>query len=157
MNHQYFKVQATNVTGHCEFFTLLQLKICSLKSLHFKDFLNIKHNCVQHTRNKTCSHEKLLMFKYGRLQKKVLSWLVCGSHGAYLDCMLPVWGSSHRQVGTSFYVQVVYVIMKIVILFFNRPSLLSKSLVGQCTGNKNTIVLYYCTVNVPYAIRVCVQ
>ena len=29
------------------------------------------------------------MFKYGRMQKKILSRLVCGSHGTYLDCMLP--------------------------------------------------------------------
>ena len=28
------------------------------------------------------------MFKYGRMQKKVPSWLVCGSHAACLDCML---------------------------------------------------------------------
>ena len=35
---------------------------------------------------KTFNHEKSLMFKYGRMQKKIL---VCGSHGACLDCMLP--------------------------------------------------------------------
>ena len=29
------------------------------------------------------------MFKYGRMQKKVPSWLVCDSHGACLDYMLP--------------------------------------------------------------------
>ena len=29
------------------------------------------------------------MFKYGRIQKKVPPQLVCGSHGACLDCMLP--------------------------------------------------------------------
>ena len=29
------------------------------------------------------------MFKYGRTQRKIPSWLVCGSHGACLDCVLP--------------------------------------------------------------------
>ena len=34
------------------------------------------------------NHEKSLMFKYGRTHKKISSWLVCGSHGTCLDCML---------------------------------------------------------------------
>ena len=34
-------------------------------------------------------HKKSLMFKYGRMQKKIPSRLVCGSSGACLDCMLP--------------------------------------------------------------------
>ena len=29
------------------------------------------------------------MVKYGRMQKKISPWLVCDSHGACLDCMLP--------------------------------------------------------------------
>ena len=29
------------------------------------------------------------MFKYGRMQKKIPPWLVCGSHGACLVNMLP--------------------------------------------------------------------
>ena len=29
------------------------------------------------------------MFKHGRTQKKISSPLVCGSHRACLDCMLP--------------------------------------------------------------------
>ena len=29
------------------------------------------------------------MFKYGRMQKKIPPQLVCGSHGACLDSMLP--------------------------------------------------------------------
>ena len=33
-------------------------------------------------------HEKSLMFKYGRMQRKISSWLVYGFHGACLDCML---------------------------------------------------------------------
>ena len=39
----------------------------------------------------TCKHEheKSLMCKYGRIQKKISPRLVCGSHGACLDCMLP--------------------------------------------------------------------
>ena len=28
-------------------------------------------------------------FKYGRMQKKISPWLVCGSPGTCLDCMLP--------------------------------------------------------------------
>ena len=44
------------------------------------------------------------------------------------------WGLSHRWAGIFFCVQVIYVIMKIVTPCFNRPSLLSRSLVGQCTG-----------------------
>ena len=39
--------------------------------------------------NKTFNHEKSLMFKYGRMQKKISSRLVCGSHGVCLDCKLP--------------------------------------------------------------------
>ena len=42
----------------------------------------------QCTGNKTFNHEKSWMFKYGRMQKKIQSRLVCGSHDAYLDCML---------------------------------------------------------------------
>ena len=38
---------------------------------------------------KTFNHEKSLMCKYGRMQKKISPRLVCGSHGACLDCMLP--------------------------------------------------------------------
>ena len=34
-------------------------------------------------------NEKSLMFKYGRMQKEISSQLVCGSHGACLDYMLP--------------------------------------------------------------------
>ena len=30
----------------------------------------------------------LLMFKYGKVQKRISSWLVCGPCGAYLDYML---------------------------------------------------------------------
>ena len=29
------------------------------------------------------------MFKYGRMQKNIPPYLVCGSHGACLDSMLP--------------------------------------------------------------------
>ena len=39
--------------------------------------------------NQTLNHKKSLMFKYGRMQRKIPSRLLCGSHGAYLDCMLP--------------------------------------------------------------------
>ena len=54
------------------------------------------------------------------------------SHGACLDCMLP---GVQVATGLNFFcVQVIYVIMKIVTPCFNRPSLLSRSLVGQCTG-----------------------
>ena len=35
------------------------------------------------------NHDKSLMFKYGRIQKKISPQLVCGSHVASLDCMLP--------------------------------------------------------------------
>ena len=34
-------------------------------------------------------HEKSLMCKYGRVQKKISLRLMRGSHGACLDCMLP--------------------------------------------------------------------
>ena len=42
-----------------------------------------------HCYPKTFNHEKSLMFNYGRMQRKISSRLVCGSHGACLDCMLP--------------------------------------------------------------------
>ena len=34
-------------------------------------------------------HKKSLMFKYGRMQKKIPSRLMCGSRGLCLDYMLP--------------------------------------------------------------------
>ena len=34
-------------------------------------------------------YKKSLMFKYGRMQKKIPCWLVCGSCGTYLVNMLP--------------------------------------------------------------------
>ena len=37
--------------------------------------------------NKHFNHKKSLKFKYGRMQTKIPSWLVCGSRGACLDCM----------------------------------------------------------------------
>ena len=44
------------------------------------------------------------------------------------------WGSSHCWAGILFCIQVIYVIVKIVTPCFTRPSLLSRSLVGWCTG-----------------------
>ena len=35
------------------------------------------------------NHKKSLIFKYGRMQRKISPQLVCDSHGACLDCMLP--------------------------------------------------------------------
>ena len=80
--------------------------------------------------NETFNHDKLLMLKCGGMQKKISSRVVvCGSHGACLDCMMP---GVEVTVGLLFVicVQIIYVIMKIVTPCFNRPSLLSKSLVG---------------------------
>ena len=53
------------------------------------------------------------MFKYGRMQKKISSWLVCDSHGACLDSMLP---GVQVTIGVRFVfcVQVICVIVKIV-------------------------------------------
>ena len=34
------------------------------------------------------NQEKSLMFKYSRMQRKIPSWLVCGSHGTCLDSPL---------------------------------------------------------------------
>ena len=68
------------------------------------------------------------MFKRSRMQKKVPSQLVCGSHGAFLDCML---AGVEVTTGLRFFcIQVVYVIVKIVTPCFNRLSLLNRSLVG---------------------------
>ena len=40
--------------------------------------------------NKTSlNHEKSLMFKYGRMQRKIPPQIVCCSYGACLNCMLP--------------------------------------------------------------------
>ena len=54
--------------------------------------------------------------------------------GVWLPWCMPrlhvAWGSSHRWAGIFVCIQVTYVIMKIVTLCFNRPSLLSRSLVG---------------------------
>ena len=35
----------------------------------------------------------------------------------------------------EFYIQVIYVIVNVMTPCFHRPSLLSRSLMGQCTGN----------------------
>ena len=73
-------------------------------------------------------HEKSLMSKYGRVQKKISLRLVRGSHGACLDCMLI---GIQVTAGLGFFcVLVIYVIMKIVTPCLNRPSLLSRFLVG---------------------------
>ena len=63
---------------------------------------------------------------------------MCGFHGAYLDCMLP---EVQITAGLGFfYIQVIYVIVKILTPCFNRPSLLSRSLMEQCTGWPDGIV-----------------
>ena len=52
------------------------------------------------------------MCKYGRMQKKISPQLVCGFHGACLDCMLP---GVQVTAGLGFLcIQVIYVIIKIV-------------------------------------------
>ena len=86
------------------------------------------------------------MFKYSRIQKKIPPQLVCGSHGTYLDCMLP---GVHVTTGLGFSSVLMLpgahvtaelefssvfksfiVMVKIVTPCFNRPSLPSRSLVG---------------------------
>ena len=79
-----------------------------------------------------------LMFKYGRMQKKILSWLVYGSNGAWLDFMLSSW--SHHWTRIYFSVQVIYVIVRTMTPCFNKPSLLSRSLVGKYSGNGKFII-----------------
>ena len=65
------------------------------------------------------------MFKYGRMQKKILSLLVCGFHGTCLDWMFP---GVQETAGLGFFcAQVIYVVVKIVTPCFNRLSLLSRS------------------------------
>ena len=39
--------------------------------------------------SQTLNRKKSLIFKYGRIQKRIPPQLVCGFHGACLDCMLP--------------------------------------------------------------------
>ena len=68
------------------------------------------------------------MFKYGKMQKKVSSRLLCDSHDACLDSMLP---GVHVTAALDFFcVQVIYVIVKIMTPCFNRLSPLSRSPVG---------------------------
>ena len=75
------------------------------------------------------------MLKYDRMHKKISSWVVCGYHGACLNCMLP---GVEVTTGLLFLcVQVIYVIMKIVIPRFNRPNLLSRFLVGWNSNNSS--------------------
>ena len=47
------------------------------------------------------------MFKYGRMKKEILFWLVCGAHGACLDCLLPGVEVT-AGLGFFFCVQVIY-------------------------------------------------
>ena len=71
------------------------------------------------------------MFKYGRMQKIISSWLiVCGSRGACLDCIMQCCLGFKSPLGWDFCVQVIYVRVKIVTPCFNWLSLLSSSLVG---------------------------
>ena len=69
------------------------------------------------------------MIEYDRMQNKISSLLAYGSYGTCLDCMLP---GVQVITGLEFFfcVQVIYVIVKIVTPCFNRPSSLSRSLVG---------------------------
>ena len=54
-------------------------------------------NHVKLIQHNLLNHEKSLMFKYGRTQRKIPSRLVCGSHGTCPDARC--WGSSHLWAG----------------------------------------------------------
>ena len=45
--------------------------------------------CQLNEMKQTFNHKKSLMFKYGRIQRKIPPRLVCDSHSTYLDSMLP--------------------------------------------------------------------
>ena len=76
-------------------------------------------------------NQKSLMFKCGRIQKRIPPQLVCGSHAACLDCMLP--GLQVRPLDWDFFcIQVVYSDSEDSdsLLHCDRPSVLCRSLVG---------------------------
>ena len=76
------------------------------------------------------NHEKSLMFKYRRMQRKIPSRLVYGSCGTCLDCTLIVWGSSHCWAGIFVCVQIIIVCEDYDSLLYRlRPPCMS--LVGQ--------------------------
>ena len=51
----------------------------------------------------------------------------------YMPKVHVAWGLSHHYAGIFFCFEVIYVIVKMVTPCFHMPSLLSSSLVGQCT------------------------
>ena len=78
------------------------------------------------------------VFKYGRMQKRVLSWLV------WLPWCMPIlhvtWHGVQVTTGLGFFAFncnkcYIYVIAKIVTPCINRLRLLSRFLVEQCTEN----------------------
>ena len=83
--------------------------------------------------------KKSLIFKYGRMQKKIPSRLVCGSHGTCLDCMLPgvqvttglEFCSAFKSFNSS---DLVYSEDSDSLLYRLWPS--CRSLVGQCNRER---------------------
>ena len=90
----------------------------------------------------TFNHKKSLIFKYCRMQKEISSWLVCGSHGAYLDCMLL---GVQVTTGLGFYLHSSCLVdNEDSDSCFNRLSLLSG--IVYCTGIKfsyHAIISFY--------------
>ena len=65
------------------------------------------------TESKPSKPQEVTDVKYGRMQRKIPSWLVCGSHGMVLDCTLL---GVQVTVGLEFfYIQVIILyIVKVV-------------------------------------------
>ena len=105
------------------------LVLFTIVSLHYEyDYIVLYLQCLvfryYNYQLKPYNHKKSLMCNYGRMQRKVPSWLVCGSHGACLDCMLPGVQVTTRLGFLSVFKSFM-LILKIATPCFNRPSLLS--------------------------------
>ena len=54
-------------------------------------------------------HEKSLMFKYGRMQRKIPSQLVCGSHGICI-CLDNMLLGIHVTAGVGFFLHLSHLV-----------------------------------------------
>ena len=83
------------------------------------------------------------MFKYGRMQKKILLQLVCGSHGACLDSMLP---GVQVTAGLEFF-------SDIVTPCFNRPCPFAGPYSGIVYHKISKVYLHVNSMTVAIAIK----
>ena len=86
------------------------------------------------------SYKKILLSKYGWIQLKIPSHFVRGCCGIYPDCILLPGIQVAAGLGL-FCTKLVHVIMKIMAPYYNKPSLLCRSLVEIVWKEKNIVAI----------------